>query len=164
MLENRAVLFGQRSGRVLEDFDRALPEMILVGCDTDPTHTGVDTLSLRPPDYTAEEIGRFRVLLGVLRHALDTGSVPLLARVAEASALINQRRLPTRGLDVLREVAARTGGLGVQVSHSGTVASIIFDPATPGVAEHVERCARLLDERGFGPARVLRVTTEEVAR
>lgn len=149
MLDSQVVLFAHRCGHVLESFDRLLPHIVVVGCDTDPDRGGVDTLGFRPPEHTAAEIGEFRCLLGLLRHGLSTGSVSLLAKVAEASARINQRYLPTREFDNLSTIARETGGLGIQVSHSGTVAGILFDGSVPGAVSRAEDCQRILRKRGF---------------
>lgn len=140
------VLFAHRSGQVLEELADGLPAMLVAGCDTDPGRGGVDTLAFPPPGHCQEERASFGALRDALRRALATGSVPELARIAEASAAINQRYLPTRGFDALRRIAKESGGLGVQVSHSGTLAGIIYDGLD---WEAARRGQRLLRESGF---------------
>lgn len=152
------VLFAQRAGRVLERFAHDLPPMVVVGCDTDPGSGGVDTIAFPPAEHGPAELAAFRVLLGLFRRGLETRSVPLLARVAEGSALINQRHLPTRGFAALRRIAEQSGGLGVQVAHSGTVAGVLFDPRAPGTARAAALCRRLMVRHGFGDPRVLYTT------
>jgi uncharacterized protein involved in propanediol utilization len=159
MVEDRVVLFAHRSGRILEEFDSRLPGMLVVGCDTDPARGGVDTLAFRPPEHTPAEVASFRVLVGLLRHALATRSVALLAQVAQASARINQRYLPTRGFATLCRTAREAGGLGVQVSHSGTVAGVIYDAGRPDAERQAGRCVRLLRRRGFADPQILTVTS-----
>jgi uncharacterized protein involved in propanediol utilization len=157
MLEHRVVLFASRSGQILEEFPQPLPDMVVVGCDTDPDRGGVDTLAMPPAVATPADLARFRVLLGYFRHALATRSVPLLARVAEASAVLNQRILPTREFAHLRRTARETGGLGVQIAHSGTVAGIIFDPHQRDTARRVAECSRALRRHGFTEPHVFEV-------
>jgi uncharacterized protein involved in propanediol utilization len=157
MLDDRVVLFAQRRGLVLEEFEHELPPMIVVGCDTDPARGGINTLELPLPEHSAAELACFQVLLGLCRNALATGSVPLLAKVADASARINQRYLPTRGFALLRQICLDAHGLGVQVSHSGTVAGVIFDGAAPGAMQAASRCRRLMRRRGFAEPRILAV-------
>ncbi|MFL6136536.1 MAG: hypothetical protein ACJ74O_01895 [Frankiaceae bacterium] len=132
MIDDRVVLFAHRDGVVLETFGHSLPAMVVVGCDTEPG-TRVDTLAFAPADYDDREIGAFQVLRAALRRAVATEDMPLLGRVATASARINQRFLPKPHLAPLLELCLRHGGCGIQVAHSGTVAGLIFDARLPGV-------------------------------
>jgi uncharacterized protein involved in propanediol utilization len=157
MLPGSVVLFEHHTGHVLEEFKGVLPAMLVAGCDTDPERDGVDTLSFPPPRHTPAERAGFRVLLGGMRRAIATNSVSLLARVAEASAMVNQHYLPTRGFRALRQVARASGGLGVQVSHSGTVAGIIYDAAPPDAMHRAETGQRLMRRRGFSEPWIITV-------
>jgi uncharacterized protein involved in propanediol utilization len=145
MIDDRVVLFAHRDGVVLETLGHRLPPMLVVGCDTAPG-TQVDTLGLPPAEYDDREVGVFGVLRGALRRAVGTGDLALLARVATASARVNQRFLAKPALEELLALGQRHGALGVQVAHSGTVAGLIFPPALPGPAAD---CAAELERRGF---------------
>ena len=163
MIDDRVVLFAQRDGLVLETLGHRLPPMIVIGCDTDPGG-GVDTLRFKPAEYDDKEIGAFQVLRAAMRRAVATDDVPLLGRVATASARINQRFLPKPGLEPLVELCLRHGGCGVQVAHSGTVAGLIFDARRPGVQDGVRRCASRIEEMGLVPTTMigLEPTTTDV--
>jgi uncharacterized protein involved in propanediol utilization len=149
MLHDQVTLFAQREGVALERLGTRLSRVTVVGCDTDPTGRGVDTLRQPPARYDQDEIATFAVLLAALRYSVQWDDVALLGRVATASSTINQRYLRSAGFDQLLAVCELTGGVGVQVAHSGTVAGILFDPQDHGVREKVGRCERLLARHGL---------------
>jgi uncharacterized protein involved in propanediol utilization len=66
--------------------------------------------------------------------------------------------LPLRNFEQIRRVAAESGALGVQISHSGTVGGLLFQPGLDQALEG-RVAARL---RAFG-ARPLGVFTTGVA-
>lgn len=150
MIDDRVVLFAHRDGFVLENFGPRLPPIVVLGCDTDLGGRGVDTLTHPAASYTREEVATFGVLRAALRRAVATGDASLLGRVATASARINQRYLPKPDLDFLLELCESECGVGVQVAHSGTVVGILFDAATPDLAEHLDRCAVRIHAAGLG--------------
>jgi len=149
MIDDRVVLFSHREGSVLETFGHALPPMITVGCDADPGTGSVDTLGLQPPDYSAADIERFQYLRSELRAAVATGDVARLARVATASASISQRFLPKAAFSFLLRLCYSIGGYGIQVSHSGTVAGVIFDSRRDDAKRNVERCVAAIEKVGL---------------
>jgi uncharacterized protein involved in propanediol utilization len=140
MMDDQVVLFAQREAVVLETFGQQLPPILVLGCDTAPEQQ-VDTLRLPPAPYDAEEITRFGVLRAALRRAVAKADVPLLGRVATASARINQRYLAKPQLELLLRIGEQHGAAGVQVAHSGTVAGLIFDARAEAVSERLDRCA-----------------------
>jgi uncharacterized protein involved in propanediol utilization len=149
MIDDRVVLFSHREGIVLETFGRRLPSMIVVGCDADPGTGGIDTIALPPAVYSSADIDAFRSLRSELRAAVATGDVARLARVATSSALISQRFLPKPAFDFLLDLCKRTGGYGIQVAHSGTVAGVIFDSQRDDVMESVDRCVTAIEKVGL---------------
>jgi uncharacterized protein involved in propanediol utilization len=149
MIDDRLVLFAHRDGVVLETFGRRFPPMVVVGCDADPNTGGIDTVTLRPPVYTVDDIDTFRHLQAELRAAVASGDVARLGRVATASALISQRFLAKPAFEFLLDTCQRCGGCGVQVAHSGTVAGIIFDPSQAGAAARIERCLDRISAAGL---------------
>lgn len=129
MFEDRAVLFGQREGVILEDFGHRLPALEVLGVNADPAEGGVDTLGCGPADYSPAEVESFRSLRDLLRQALAFQDRRLVGLVASASARINQCRLPKPHFDLLERLVETVGALGLQIAHSGTVVGILFDPA-----------------------------------
>jgi uncharacterized protein involved in propanediol utilization len=123
----RAVLFAQRRGRVLCDLGRPLPEVHVLGFNTEDG-AGVGTLSLLPCRYSSWEVEAFAVIVALLRRAVEQQDPVLLGRVATASATINQRHRPKRFVPQLLRIAEQTGAVGLQVAHSGTVAGLLFEP------------------------------------
>ena len=132
------VLFAQRDGVVLESFTAAFPQLLVVGCNTAPGTGGVDTLTLTPAWYDDPDLARFEMLLEQLRGALLGGDMAALGAVATESARINQRHLAKPHFDQLLDIATNHGAAGVQVSHSGPIAGLLFDP---GIADADARAA-----------------------
>jgi uncharacterized protein involved in propanediol utilization len=149
MLDDQVVLFAHREGTVLETFGPRLPSMIVVGCDADPGTGGIATISLPLAEYRAADIEVFQVLRSELRAAIAAADVARLARVATSSARISQRYLPKAAFGFLLDLCKRTGGAGLQVAHSGTVAGLIFDPRRADVMAGVDRCVAALAEAGL---------------
>lgn len=149
MIDDRVVLFAQREGTVLETFGRTLPQMIVVGCNADPGMGRVDTVTLTPAAYSAEDVRTFGLLRSELRIAVATGDASRIGQVATASALISQRFLPKPTLEFLLDLCECSGGCGVQVAHSGTVAGVIFDPRCQGALANAETCADRIEKAGL---------------
>jgi uncharacterized protein involved in propanediol utilization len=149
MIDDRIVLFSHREGIVLEAFGRRLPSMIVVGCVADPDTISIDTIALPLAVYTAADIDTFRSLRSELRAAVAASDVARLAGVATSSAVINQRFLPKPAFDFLLDLCKRTGGCGIQVAHSGTVAGVIFDSRRDDVMGSVDRCVSSIEKVGL---------------
>lgn len=142
-----AVLFAQREGAVLEYYGRPIPHMEVLGIDTDKD-SSIDTLLRPPPVYSAEEIRLFDELMEPLRHAIRTGDVVLLGKVATSSALVNQRHLPKDLFDEVQATVRSIGGLGIAAAHSGTLLSVLLDPADPKLEHKVELFQREIESNG----------------
>lgn len=151
MFEDRAILFAHRDGLVLEEFSLGLPALTVLGVNTDLDGSGVDTLLMRPAEYSQWEVEAFRPLLGLLRRALHNQDAKLLGRVASASARINQRHLPKPFFDRLERLVGEVGAVGLQVAHSGSVLGILFEGVSPDMEEQMEEARAKATEMGFGP-------------
>jgi uncharacterized protein involved in propanediol utilization len=148
MIDDRVVLFAHRDGEILETLGHQLPPLVIVGCNTQPG-IQVNTLQFRPARYHEDEIASFQVLRAALRRAIATDDLPLLGRVATASARINQRFLPKPPLDALLDLCRRLGGHGIQIAHSGTVAGLIFDPGPRTLTHAVPQARAAFAELGL---------------
>jgi uncharacterized protein involved in propanediol utilization len=145
MFEGDAVLFAHREGWVLERFGTPLPPLVVVGLNPAPQGRGVDTLALRPAPYPPGDVIVFEGLRARLRRAIATRDAGALGEVATASAVINQRYLPMPHFDTLLGIARASGAVGLQVAHSGCVAGLLFDAASPRCAEATRHAERELD-------------------
>ncbi|MFB7282534.1 GHMP kinase [Streptomyces hydrogenans] len=144
MLDARPVLFAQREGRVLEVLGAALPPLLVVGCLLGGG-AAVDTLGLPAPATTGAELRAYARLREQLRRAVADGDAALLGRVATASARRAQRVLKHPEFEELVVLARRTGAVGVQISHSGSVAGVLHDPAVPGAEARADATRHALD-------------------
>ena len=151
MFDNEMVLFAQRRGKMLESYGGWVPPFTVLSLDTDPAGRGVETLSLPPPQYSARELAKLVELIDSLRAAFRWRDAAAVARVATASAQLNQRVLPMRGFADIRGIAERHEALGVQISHSGTLAGILFDDRTPPEGDVIARARADLQSAGLRP-------------
>ncbi|MGI8664543.1 MAG: kinase [Jatrophihabitans sp.] len=154
MFGERAVLFANREGRVLEDLHGRLPPVQVLGLDLG---AGVDTLALPPIRYSAAELDDFDALRSLLRRAVGEASTELLAQVAAASAEINQRHRPNPAFALATAICQRSGALGLQAAHSGTVLGLLYDPAAAGLPDQLTTAHALLREAGVGSVRDYRL-------
>jgi uncharacterized protein involved in propanediol utilization len=152
----RAVLFAHREGVVLEDYAKHLPKFEVLGVDTAPTDH-VETLAYPPAVYTWKQLQSFCTLTSALRRGVNKQDIRLLGRVATASANINQEFLPKPLFPEIRQLAERTGALGVAVAHSGTVLSILLDPEDELLEVKVDQLRAGLNKLGL--VQILRFQT-----
>lgn len=150
MFENDAILFAQREGKIIENFHNCFPYLVCLGFNTDPTEAGVETLNFKPAEYDWREIEAFKVLRGLLRHAIHTQNPKLIGQVASASARMNQRYLPKPAFAELEELVNTVAALGLAVAHSGTAACLLFDPQDPNTVSRISKAQALLSQLGFG--------------
>lgn len=148
MLDGRPLLFAQREGRVLEVLGDALPPAVVVGCALGAGRP-VDTLSLPAPARGDDDVRAYERLRSLLRRAVAEGDTRLLGHVSTESARRAQRVLRHPEFDRLTRVAERTGAVGVQIAHSGSVAGLLFDPAATGLEARLRRCAAALRRDGI---------------
>lgn len=149
MFGERAILFAQREGIILEDFCGYIPRLVVLGFNTDPTGAGVDTLASPPARYEWWEIEAFRPLIGLLRQAIKQQSLLLIGKIASASARIHQRHLPKPYFDKIERLCEEVGALGLQVAHSGTIVGILFDGEDNDLEHRIFHGERKLSEIGF---------------
>jgi uncharacterized protein involved in propanediol utilization len=147
-MHDHAVLFAQREGVVLEDYHHPLPEVEVLGIDTDDNAT-IDTLAFAPAEYSWCEIESFKTVLAALRRAVRHRDIELLGRVATASATINQRFLSKPLFNEVNALAQRAGALGVGVAHSGTVLSLLLAPNDPKLEYRVDSLREGLGKLGI---------------
>jgi uncharacterized protein involved in propanediol utilization len=112
---------------VLESFGRWVPRYTVLSFDTDEGSGGIDTLRLPLPSYTDAELAGFENMVARVQEAFRQRDIVTIAAVATESATLNQRFLPMRKFHEICGFANDCGALGVQISHSGTVAGILFD-------------------------------------
>ena len=120
------VAFNHRTGHLLRHLG-PLPDMRVLGIDLGGTIDTV-TFNRRLKDYTQDERKRCQGALDAVAEAIANGDVRGIGEACTVSARIHQRVLPKPELPALLEIAAESGGTGVNVAHSGTVVGLIFDP------------------------------------
>ncbi len=145
-------VYGSRSGEVVEWVSSPLPRMECLGFVTDPDAIVLTSGLVGRENYSADEIASFRQILRVAKRGIEARRVDLIAEAATESALLNQQRVVTRRLGDVLLIAKEAGAKGISVSHSGVVASAIFDPGTPDLASRTNWASACL--RGIGAADV----------
>ncbi|BCG97319.1 hypothetical protein MesoLj131a_61830 [Mesorhizobium sp. 131-2-1] len=66
-------------------------------------------------------------MLEQARIAIPQGDIASIGKIATASALLHQERVPKEHLNSMLKVSEEVGALGVIVAHSGTVIGILLD-------------------------------------
>ena len=145
---DRCVLAAQREGRAIADLG-PLPHLIAVTFDSDPLGRGVDTDRHPRARYNRDEIERLRTLLARLTLAVRTGDLEAIGLVSAQSAAINQRHLQNSAYWYLQNAPARLGSVGFSVAHSGTAASLLFDPSDRATPAAVDQCLTELRRMGY---------------
>jgi uncharacterized protein involved in propanediol utilization len=133
MFEDEMLLFAQRRGSVLESLGAWLPAFEVLSVDMEPDRGGVDTLGMIPSSYSEDELSLLKDLIRQARDAFQRQDSAAIAAIATASADLNQKFLPMKTFAAIRALAMREGALGVQISHSGTLAGILFAPEAPSL-------------------------------
>lgn len=146
LLYQHAVLFAQRKGFAIRNYERGLPSFHVLGFNTDSQ--GVDTLTMSLPVYTTSEVRRFAEIQKLVENGINEVDHQKIADAATTSARINQKYLAKSNLEKVIDIVRTNGGLGVQVSHSGTVIGCLFPP---GVKDRspIEKSAALISELGY---------------
>lgn len=146
----QAILFAQRSGKVIEDFGASLPSLLVLGFDCASTpETGIDTITRSPQNYTCDDKRTFRLLRSLLRHAIIHKNRALIGQVSSKSAFVNQKYLPKDNFLSFLNIQETIGALGIQVAHSGTVASFLFDPTDTKVSSKIKTGISKLHHMGI---------------
>jgi uncharacterized protein involved in propanediol utilization len=149
MFEDRTILFAQRQGLVLEELGYDLPPLDVVGFNTDGSGRGVDTTRMLPARYSWWEVERFQSLLAALRRAVREQDAALVGSVASASARINQSHLPKPSFDCLEALVERSGAVGLQVAHSGSVVGLLFAAHDPAKIDRIAEAVAAIEELRF---------------
>ena len=149
MFERRALLFAQRSGRVLEDWGDWYPAFAVFSCRLAPPEVRIDTLSL--PQIGADaELRRFAEILDIARDGFRRRDPAAIAGAATLSAALNQSRVALVRFEALRRLADECGALGVQVAHSGVVGGALLDARDPCLEDKVSALATGWRRLGHG--------------
>jgi len=143
------VLFAQRHARVLRRWPRAFPAVHLVGCRL--PGGPVETLALNAQEHTEHERRACLRILHLLERCVADGDARALGEAATRSALLNQTRLPKPALPAMLAVSRETGGVGVQIAHSGTVCAVLLDARGPDAAHRAREARAALDSLGLEP-------------
>ncbi|MDO4919594.1 hypothetical protein [Kocuria sp.] len=141
------LLFAHRHGRVIRHWPRAFPRVHVVGCRV--PGGPVETLDVGGGQYSPRERRECLRILQRVDRAVSEQDAALLGEAATRSALLNQSRLPKPALPTLLAVCRETGGVGVQVAHSGTVCAVLVDARRPGAAHRAREARTALDSLGL---------------
>lgn len=143
---DRPVAFQHRRGHIARSYSN-YPNVFAIGFD-DPTLDDCLTDHLPPARYSRRQLDEFGTLLALAEHAFEKGSASALGRVSTRSAEINDEFLPKR-LALIRAICSSVSGVGVAVSHSGSVSAILLDGADQDVLERVRDAKQALAAENF---------------
>ena len=146
--DDAPALLATEDGTVLDVLGTAFPSLALLTVAISPPHP-ISAAGFPAPRYDFEEVEMFRSLHRVLRCAIGNADVPLLGRVATASARIHQRRVPKPRFGDLLNVAASFGACGLAIDPGQSGVALIFDPARRGWRWSMRGAARAFRELGM---------------
>lgn len=149
MFTHEVVLFAQREGIILNKYHGSLPPLSVLGFNSCPELSGIDTLAMKKIHYDQREKRIFSQLLEIFESAIDTQDPSLLAKVSTESAIINQQHIPKPLFNTILDLVGIVNALGIQISHSGTVVGILFDGMHPKCSEKIINMKDLLSKLGI---------------
>ncbi|WP_245267648.1 hypothetical protein [Mesorhizobium sp. WSM1293] len=103
-----------------------MPPLAIVGIDEGGIIETID-YDQRRGEISAKDRAEYHELLDRARMAIPQGDAVTIGRIATASALLHQERVPKEHLNSMLKVSEVTGALGVIVAHSGTMVGILLD-------------------------------------
>jgi uncharacterized protein involved in propanediol utilization len=80
--------------------------------------------------------------------------------VATTCSRINETYLPKPRFAEIEEVVRRSGAVGLQVAHSGTVVGLLFDPRDAAKQQQIQKAREGLGSLGF--SKTWRFSTTQV--
>ncbi|SDZ01056.1 GHMP family kinase ATP-binding protein [Tindallia californiensis] len=92
---------------------------------------GIATASSRKPDHFEKRKAYEKEMekaLTLFQKGIREKNPSLLAKAAWISAMGNEAFYPQPGLREIRDLALESGGLGLNVSHSGSTLGLLFEP------------------------------------
>jgi uncharacterized protein involved in propanediol utilization len=148
MFDDQPVLFAHREGSVISWIAPNLPPLHIVGFIPEAMAAGVDTLAHALPDYSQADLETFDRLFELLRRGITGSDYATIGLVSTESAKLNQKYIEFACFSELISGAARFGAAGIQISHSGSVAGIIFDPQCERAGLERKEIRRFLSDMG----------------
>jgi uncharacterized protein involved in propanediol utilization len=148
MFGDETVLFAHRDGRVIESLGGPLPDVTVLGFISTTPRRIVRTLDLRPISYVYEDRLKFEEMREMLRAAVSGGDASLLGLVSTMSARINQSYRPLESFSELMIIVDECGGDGLQISHSGCIAGVVFDSHDSELDSKIAACRQSLSLAG----------------
>ncbi|WP_418789917.1 GHMP kinase [Phosphitispora sp. TUW77] len=88
---------------------------------------------------------KIEIAMEKLEKGIAIGNYKLIGQAATESAYANQQMLPKPDLDKVYDICRITGGLGVNVAHSGTVIGVLFDAGT----DCIDKAINIFSAEGF---------------
>lgn len=82
--------------------------------------------------------------LALLKKGIKSGDMRMIGQSATISACANQSILHKPCLEEMIRIAEETGGVGVNIAHSGTVIGMLFDPS---VRKNINTAVQLVKKR-----------------
>ncbi|MDX8529059.1 hypothetical protein RFM68_31855 [Mesorhizobium sp. MSK_1335] len=119
------VAYQQRSCRLLS-FLGQMPPLAIVGIDEGGILETV-AYDRQRGEISTRQRAQYQELLDRARTAIPQGDTASIGKIATASALLHQERVPKEYLNSMLKVSEEVGALGVIVAHSGTVIGILLD-------------------------------------
>lgn len=140
----------QREQQLVEAYPTDL-QFSIVGVD-EGTEVATDAFHRSNPERL-EKVPAYRRLFDEMHEALVANDPFWVGELATAGAVLHNDVLPKQSLDVLIDVCAESGGLGICVAHSGSMAGILFSGHQSDPGRRISRASAMLRRSGYRPRR-----------
>ncbi len=144
-----SVAYAHREGRLLESFGplpRFLALVALCGDEVDTVEFDAERARF---EYPAESEQRLLTAWRMIREAIRSADVRLMAQAGMMSAEINQELLPKPMFEEIRGAVDSLGAEGMLAAHSGSLLGVVLDPDKADCLERRDRVARFLEGLGL---------------
>lgn len=126
------VAFDHVDGGLLKELGRIELDVVVI---EPPSVLDTAWVAENRPRYAEDDLLKIDEAYLMVAEGISTVSTKMVADGATLSAEINQRYLPKEHFDDIAELALRSGALGVNAAHSGTVMGILADPCSGKMVE-----------------------------
>jgi len=146
------VLFAQQEGRIIEMVGPEMPAFGVLSFSLGPP---VSTCTYQTPEYTRDDLRKFKPLLSMLKRGLEYSDLNIIARVGLLSAQINQRFIVKPFFDEVVSIVETNNLPGLQIAHSGNLVGIIFCPDDENRVERIIDTKKRLAGLGINNTRYI---------
>jgi L-threonine kinase len=144
-----SVAYAHREGRLLEILGPLPRFRALVSICGEAVDTVAFDARRAHFQYSADDERKLRTAWQMVREAIRSADVGLMAEAGTMSAEVNEVLLPKPMFNDIRQSVQPLGAEGLLVAHSGSLVALILDPDRPDYEKRRDRLGRFMDDLGM---------------